>query len=138
MSTNSPPEYKRNSCFWKEIWVFFCFFVGTWSWSFHRYEAGFYKPTVLKVLQDYSICNNARLISTQFLLRYQAHIPILNILFTQPKFILFCVDQLILLLILFGNGILLVMQIFYLFWSKILISITWWGSFLWMSTVFSK
>ncbi len=38
------------------------------------YEAGFYKPTViLKVhppfLQDYSICNNARLISTQFLLQ---------------------------------------------------------------------
>jgi len=37
------------------------------------YEAEFYKPTILKFhppfLQDYSICSNARLISTQFLLQ---------------------------------------------------------------------
>jgi hypothetical protein len=55
------------------------FFVGIWSWLADKlhfilsYEAGFYKPTFLKVhppfLQDYSICNYARLISTQFLLQ---------------------------------------------------------------------
>ncbi len=36
------------------------------------YEGGFKKPTVFKInppfLQDYSICNKARIISTQFLL----------------------------------------------------------------------
>jgi hypothetical protein len=55
------------------------FFVGIWSWLADKlhlilsYEAGFYEPTVFKVhspfLQDYSICNNARLISNQFLLQ---------------------------------------------------------------------
>ncbi len=45
-------------------------------------------------------------------LTYQPYILILNALFTKPKLILFCVDQLILLLILFGNGILYAMQIF--------------------------
>jgi hypothetical protein len=54
--------------------------VGIWSWLADKlhfilsYEAGFYKPTVLKVhppfLQDYSICNNARLNSNQFLLKF--------------------------------------------------------------------
>ena len=53
--------------------------MGIWSWLADKlhfilsYEAGFYMPTVLKVhpplLQDYSKCNNARLISTQFLLQ---------------------------------------------------------------------
>jgi hypothetical protein len=45
--------------------------VGIWSWSadelsFHPDEAGFYKPTVLEahpnLLQDYNVCNIARLI----------------------------------------------------------------------------
>jgi len=52
----------------------FFFFCGSLVWLADKlhfilsYEAGFYKPTVLKFhppfLQDYSICNNARLIST--------------------------------------------------------------------------
>jgi hypothetical protein len=36
-----------------QVFFFFFFFVGIWSWlvdklSFHPYEAGFYKPTILK------------------------------------------------------------------------------------------
>jgi hypothetical protein len=51
--------------------------VGIWSCLANKlhfilsYEAGFNKPTILKpsLFQDYSICNNARLISNQFLLQ---------------------------------------------------------------------
>ncbi len=54
MSTNSPLESKRNSCFWKEIWFFFGFL---WEFGpdqltcFHfiRMKLDFKKPTVLKV-----------------------------------------------------------------------------------------
>jgi len=64
---------------YKQHDFFFFWSLGLVSWqafisSLDSYETGFYKPTVLKVhlpfLEDYSICNNARLISTQFLLPY--------------------------------------------------------------------
>jgi hypothetical protein len=59
------------------FFFFFCLDFGLsqlTSLQFIQYHvAGFYKPTIPRsppsLLQDYSICNNARLISTQFLLQ---------------------------------------------------------------------
>ncbi len=54
----------------KEV-ISIVFFVGIWSWLADKlhFILGYEAQSPPSLLQDYSICNNARLISTQFLLQ---------------------------------------------------------------------